>query len=82
MAEFYSAVDTRAMARRDGHWPDHSPFGENDADFYDITARYEETVLKQPPPDIPHPPDVHDPIGFPAWLVRNPHFRNSARPPG
>ena len=65
---------TRAMARRDGHWPDHSPFHESDPDYYDITARYEQDVLKRPPPDIPHPPDQHDPIGFPAWLVRNPRF--------
>ena len=65
---------TRAMARRDGHWPDHSPFQESDPDYYDITARYEQDVLKRPPPDIPHPPDKHDPIGFPWWLVRNPRF--------
>ena len=71
----------RAMARRDGHWPDHSPFHESDPDFYDISARYEQDVLKRPPPDIPHPPDKHDPIGFPWWLVRNPSFRTQKNDP-
>ncbi|MGN6208300.1 hypothetical protein [Asticcacaulis sp.] len=62
---------TRARARLDGRWPDYSPYRESDADFYDISARFDETVLKQPPPD---PPPTHvetiGPTGFPAWLVR------------
>ena len=62
---------TRAKARLDGRWPDYSPYRESDADFYDVSARFDENVLKLPPLD---PPPDHvetiGPCGFPAWLVR------------
>jgi hypothetical protein len=62
---------TRARARLDGRWPDNSPYRDTDPDFYDISARFDENVLKLPPPDTP-PTHVETigPCGFPAWLVR------------
>lgn len=66
---------TRAMARRDGRWPDYSPFSENDPDYYSLSADYDEKVLKKPPAkdeDRPRPDhsELANTIGFPWWLVR------------
>ena len=62
---------TRARARLDGRWPDHSPYRESDRDFYDISARFDQEVLKLPPPDTPpEHTETIGPCGFPAWLVR------------
>ena len=44
---------TRAKARLDGRWPDNSPYRETDSDFYDISSRFDENILKQPPPGTP-----------------------------
>ncbi len=62
---------TRALARKDGRWPDHSAFGEDDPDYYDVSSDFDERVLDRPPPDPP--PDhkeIPNRIGFPWWLVR------------
>ncbi len=66
---------TRAMARRDGRWPDRSPFGEDDPDYYSLSRHFDERVLGRPPPkDADDPPPDHietiGPVGFPAWMVR------------
>ncbi len=61
----------RAMARRDGRWPDYSPFGEDDPDYYSLAADFDERVLNKP--SVDPPPDhreLPNTIGFPAWLVR------------
>lgn len=62
---------TRAMARRDGRWPDYALFGEDDPDYYSLSARYDEQVLNKPPPDTPTDhKEIPNTIGFPWWLVR------------
>ncbi|MFT4076428.1 MAG: hypothetical protein QM647_12960 [Asticcacaulis sp.] len=66
---------TRAMARRDGRWPDYSPFGEDDPDYYSLAADFDERVLNKPPAkSTGRPPQDYkerpNTIGFPAWLVR------------
>jgi hypothetical protein len=77
---------TRAMARKDGRWPDHSPFDEDDPDYYDISARFDEQALNRPPPkDADGPPPEHkeipNRIGFPGgWCARCRLERGSKKP--
>jgi hypothetical protein len=62
---------TRALARRDGRWPDYSAYSDNDPEYYSISAHFDEQVLQRPPLDPP--PDykeIPNTVGFPAWLVR------------
>ncbi len=62
---------TRAISRRDGRWPDYSPYQEDDPEYYSLSARFDEQVMGRPPVDPP--PDheeIPNTIGFPWWLVR------------
>jgi hypothetical protein len=62
---------TRAMARKDGRWPDHSAYHEDDPDYYSLSSRFDEQVLDRPPPDPPpEHKEIPNRIGFPWWLVR------------
>jgi len=60
---------TRARARLDGHWPDDTPYSDDDPDYYSISERYDELQNRKPPKppsgiiETPGPPD------FPAWIV-------------
>jgi|GEM_PF-2138723 len=40
----------RALARKDGCWPDYSPFGKDDPDYYSLSPSFDEQVMGHPPP--------------------------------
>jgi len=40
----------RALARKDGCWPDYSPFGKDDPDYYSLSPSFDEQVMDHPPP--------------------------------
>jgi len=79
---------TRALARKDGRWPDHSLLGEDDPDYYSLSVRFDEQVMGYPPPagNADSPPDHKEtptsasPSGWCANIRRH-KARMSIAPP-